>query len=288
MNCRSFAALALFVLVRGVSAQQPPPAWLLDWVDTKGSASFSDQILKRLDGLTDFFVRVTSPDIPRESKHLWIVSADGKNKCLVSQESAVSDPRWGAGGFILYLVEADTNGDGVIDYKDEYLVRAIQPNGQAARTLGQGQSAVWSPDGRRAAIIHDSKILVAGLDGQTSPIGSGLPPGRIVVASSRASSRNRQFWAVEAQTGKSESLPESLRSKYMWLGSLSPSGRQLVFADAMKTAIFIRPADNSQPDLNLTNDRFSDMDPSWSPDERNIVYVSDSPLRAPLCRDRAW
>jgi dipeptidyl aminopeptidase/acylaminoacyl peptidase len=260
----------------------------MDWVDTNDNISFIDKLRSRLDSLTDFFVRVTSPDIPRESKRLWIISPDGKDKCLVSQEAAVSEPRWGAAGFILYLVEADTNGDGVIDFKDEYLIRAIQPNGQAARTLGQGQSAVWSPDGKRAAIIHDSKILVVDLDGQATPLGQGVPAGKLIATNSRASSRTRQFWAVDTRTGSDETVPEKLRTKYLWLSALSASGTKLVFADAMKTDIFVRSVAGGQSDRNITNDRFLDMDPSWSPDERNIVYVSDSPLRTPLCSQRVW
>lgn len=281
-------AVTLLLAARLCLAQTRAPASLVDWIDTPDNASWVDTLRNRLDKLTDFFVRVTSPDIPRESKHLWIVSADGKNKCLVSQEASVGEPRWGTGGFILYLAEADTNGDGVLDFKDEYLIRAVRPNGEGGRTLGQGQSAVWSPDGRKAAIIHDSKIMVAGLDGQAVPLGPGVPAGKLITANSLASSRTRQFWAVDTRTGSDETLPEKLRTKYLWLGALSVSGTKLVFADAMKTDIFVRGVDGARPDRNVTNDRFLDMDPAWSPDEKNIVYVSDSPLRAPMCNERAW
>ena len=83
----------------------------------------------------------------------------------------------GAGGYILYLVEADTNGDGAIDFRDENLVRAVQPAGRDARTLGQGQSAVWAPDGRYAAIVHDANILTVNLDGQTAPLDRSVQRG---------------------------------------------------------------------------------------------------------------
>jgi len=287
MRSWTFVSTALLTAA-GCAAQARTPAHLLDWVDARDDASYLDKLRIRLDRLTDFFVRVTSPDIPRESKHLWIVSADGKNKCLVSSESGVSEPRWGAGGYILYLVEADTNGDGAIDFRDENLVRAVQPAGRDARTLGQGQSAVWAPDGRYAAIVHDANILIVNLDGQTAPLGPVGPAGKLVVTNTRASSRTRQFWTVDARTSTSQELPDTLRAKYLWLGALSGSGAKLVFADAMKTDIFIRSVANGGPDRNVTNDRFLDMDPSWSPDEKNIVYVSDSPLRSPLCSSVAW
>jgi Tol biopolymer transport system component len=283
----TFVSTALLT-VAGCAAQTRTPVHLLDWVEARDDASYLDKLRSRLDRLTDFFVRVTSPDIPRESKHLWIVSADGKNKCLVSSESGVSEPRWGGGGYILYLVEADTNGDGAIDFRDEYLVRTVQPAGREARTLGQGQSAVWAPDGRHAAIIHDANILVASLDGQTAPLGPAGPAGKLVVTNTRASSRTRQFWTVDARTSASQELPDTLRAKYLWLGALSGSGTKLVFADAMKTDIFIRSVAGGEPDRNVTNDRFLDMDPSWSPDEKHIVYVSDNPLRSPLCSAVAW
>jgi len=275
--------LAALLLAAGCAAQTRTPAHLVDWVEARDDASYLEKLRNRLDRLTDFFVRVTSPDIARESKHLWIVSADGKDKCLVSEEAGVSEPRWGAGGYILYLMEADTNGDGAIDFRDEYLVRAVQPSGQAARTLGQGQSAVWAPDGAHAAILHEAAIRVAGLDGKTVAMGAVGPAGKLVVTNSRASSRTRQFWTVDARSGASQDLPDSLRAKYLWLGSLSGSGTKLVFTDAMKTDVFVRSVGGGEPDRNVTNDRFLDMDPSWSPDEKSIVYVSDSPLRSPLC-----
>src|SRR5437016_6122643 len=99
------AVSAALLTVAACAAQVRTPAQLLDWVDAKDDVSLFENLRLRLDRLTDIFVRVTSPDISRESKHLWIVSAEGKTKCLVSSEASVSEPRWGAAGYILYLVE---------------------------------------------------------------------------------------------------------------------------------------------------------------------------------------
>lgn len=271
------------------AAQTRTPAHLLDWLEpVAGNASITDALRARLDRLTDFFVRVTSPDIARDAKHLWIVSADGRSKCLVSNEGRVSEPRWGTAGFILYLVEADTNGDGRMDFRDDYLVRAVRPSGRDARTLAQGQSAVWAPDGRRAAIIRDGRLMAADLDGQVTPLGASAPQGKIVVADGRGASPSRQFWTVDARTQSVDALPADLRAKYLWLGSVSPSGARLVFADTNKTAIFLRTTAGGTPDRNLTNDRFANLDPAWSPAETHVVYVSDSPVREPSCSAFAW
>src|SRR5688572_20611364 len=97
--------------IGALHAQTRTPAHLLDWVEAKEvQTPYIDRIRNQLDRLTDFFVRDTSPDIPRDAKHLWIMPSDGKGSCLVSEEARVSEPRWGTGGYILYLVEADTNG----------------------------------------------------------------------------------------------------------------------------------------------------------------------------------
>jgi Tol biopolymer transport system component len=43
----------------------------------------------------------------------------------------------------------------------------------------------------------------------------------------------------------------------------------------MRSDIFVRHLHGTG--TNLTNDRYSDLDPAWSPDEQLIVYVSDRP-----------
>jgi hypothetical protein len=271
------------------AAQTRTPVHLLDWIEPKSSGgSVMETLRTRLDSLTDFFVRVTSPDIARDARHLWIVSVDGRTKCLVSDQARVSEPRWGAGGFLLYLVEADTNADGRIDFRDSYLVRTIRPSGRDGRTLTQGESAVWAPDGRHVAILRNGSIAVATLDGEVTPLGAAAPQGKIVVANGRSAAAAREFWTVDARTQAADGLPTDLRAKYLWLGSVSPSGARLVFADATKTAIFLRPTAGGGPDVNLTNDRFANLDPTWSPAETHVAYVSDSPLREPRCSTLRW
>jgi dipeptidyl aminopeptidase/acylaminoacyl peptidase len=278
--------LIVLALVAAVDSrgQTQQARHLVDWVAVReGEGSYQERLRKQLDRITDFFVRVTSPDVARDARRLWIVSAGGKSKCLVSPEAGVSEPRWGSGGYIVYLMEADTNGDGSVDYRDDYLIRAVQPSGRGLRLLGQGRSAVWSPDGRNVAILRNGAIFVATLTGEVVPLGPGAPPGKFIVTNSLASPRTRSFWAVDARTSAAEPLPAELREKYLWLGALSPSGGYLVFPNEMKTDLFVRRTAGGEQDLNITNDRFTDMDPSWSPDGSSIVYVSDSPLSGPLC-----
>lgn len=58
-------------------------------------------------------------------------------------------------------------------------------------------------------------------------------------------------------------------------GVVSRSGDRVVFSDSMRSDIFVRHLHGTG--TNLTNDRYSDLDPAWSPDEQLIVYVSDRP-----------
>ena len=49
---------------RPLRAQTPEPMQLLDWVEVKDSGRLDQQLRKRLNQLTEFFIRITSPDVP--------------------------------------------------------------------------------------------------------------------------------------------------------------------------------------------------------------------------------
>src|SRR5262249_49182031 len=153
----------------------------------------------------------------------------------------------------------------------------VPAEGGVARTVAQGTSAVWSPDGRYLGFVQDGKLLVATLRGDVLPLGHTVPAGKIIAANSRSPSAAPGFWAIDARSGAKESLPDDLTKKYLWLGKLSPSGSRIVFANTMQTSLKIREAqnDSSSKDIAQGNSHF--VDPTWSPDEKHIVYVSDRP-----------
>jgi Tol biopolymer transport system component len=254
---------------------QNPAGYLVDWTPpTETPQGLAAWLHSRLDPLVRTLVHYTSPDIPREARRLWKISEDGSNKCVLASDTGVHLPRWGKGGYILFFVEADTNGDGRIDSQDDYEIRVVPASGGASRTIAQGKSAVWSPDGRFVAYVRAGSVGVVNLDG-TPAAGNQVPAGQIIMSNSPNPEVARNFWAVDAQTASQVPLPPELSGKYLWMGMLSPSGAKIVYANTTKTALVIAPA-NKTSGTNLIADDALNLDPSWSPDEKQVVYVSTS------------
>ena len=135
--------LTLISPIRLGRSAHKPPSQCNFWIGlrSKDSGRLDQQLRKRLNQLTEFFIRITSPDVPQSHARLWRIAVDGSQNCRLSDDTGVSDPRWGAGGFILYLQEEDTNKDGRIDFTDDFLIRIVHaPEGGAARTVAQGTS----------------------------------------------------------------------------------------------------------------------------------------------------
>jgi Tol biopolymer transport system component len=72
-------------------------------------------------------------------------------------------------------------------------------------------------------------------------------------------------------------FPKDQGQRYPCLNAVSRSGDRVVFIDSMRSDIFVRHLHGTTTETNLTNDRHSDLDPAWSPDEQLIIYVSDRP-----------
>jgi Tol biopolymer transport system component len=255
--------------------QNNSAGYLLDWTpQPEASQGLFAWLHSRLDPLVKTLVHYTSPDIPRESRRLLRVSTDGTGKCVLASDTGVHLPRWGNSGYILFFVEADTNGDGRIDAQDDYMIRIVPAAGGVSRTIAQGRSAVWSPDGKFVAYVRGGRMGVVNLDG-TQVNGSAIPTGQIVMSNSPNPEVARSFWAVDSQTGNQIPLPPELSSKYLWMGMLSPSGAKIVYSNTAKTNVIISPV-NQTSGTNLVADDALSLDPSWSPDEKQIVYVSTS------------
>jgi WD40-like Beta Propeller Repeat len=253
----------------------PPIRNLIAWEKADTPQESIIQILKSVvNSVNDMVVRVTSPDVAPEKRHLWIISADGKEKRLLSRDVGVRNPRWGAAGYIVYEVETETNNDGVIAANDELVLHVIPANGGRSRELGTGRSPVWSPDGTEVAFLRDDGIWIYNLAGKITKLGSDQR-GRIIFTDRRSAATATNFWILDISNQVSKPLPADLKNRYLWLRSVSPSGSKLVF-DEMPSNIFVRSLVDGA-EINLTPDTYSNCDPAWSPDEKYIVFVSDRP-----------
>jgi dipeptidyl aminopeptidase/acylaminoacyl peptidase len=280
-------ALCLFALPAAgaisTSAQTGEPIQLLDWVEVKSPGGLNQQLHALLSNVTSFFVRVTSPDVPRESRRVWKMSVDGSSNCLLNEDTGVRYPRWGSAGYVLYLQEADTNHDGRMDFNDDFLIRIAPVSGGAGKTVAQGKSAVWSPDGRYIGFVRDGKILFATAQGEILSPGNSVPAGKIVAANGRNPNATHHFWSFDAREGSSENLPDDLARKYLWIGSLSPSGTKIIFANTMENGLEVQDAQNQASVKEIAHGEYHVMDPAWSPDEKEIVYISDRPATGAPC-----
>lgn len=278
---RSAVTCALLASAFGVSAaaQSTAPSYVLDWLPQPENQGLLSALHARLSQWLDVVVRFTSPDIPYQSRRLWRVSVDGSGPCLLAADTGVNQPRWAKTNSILFLVNADTNGDGKIDLRDEFEIRVVPANGGMSKALGQAASAGWSPDGRFIALIHQQQLTVMDTSGSIVPV-SARPPGQIVLADSLNPQVVSDFRAADPRTGSTAPLSDDLARKYLWLPMMAPAGTKVVYADATRKNILIRGIGEASGHKLIGGDAFY-LDPAWSPDEKYVLYVSDKQDGAP-------
>ena len=111
---------------------------------------------------------------------------------------------------------------------------------------------------------------------------SWSPDGRHIVFVSERDG-NREIYVMDADGGNPQNLTNDPNED--WYPSWSPNGKRIAFMSlrdghvidfAPTYEIYVMDADGDNPQ-NLTNDRNDDRYPSWSPDSKRIVFVSERP-----------
>jgi TolB protein len=145
---------------------------------------------------------------------------------------------------------------------------------------------IWSPDGKRVAFVSDrsgsSQIwivpasggtprqLTTDAAGKSNPAWS--PDGSLIAFTTSGGRYQKVVRTVRVDDGTVHDLIASDADYAAW----SPDGSKLVFArrsEVHNYDLFIMPAKGG-PAVRLTDAEGMEFQPSWSPDGRQIVYVS--------------
>ena len=184
-----------------------------------------------------------------DGKSVWAVNVgDGTTRKVSTASGVVSAPSWGPGGKIVYndaltgVSRLEVDGKPLTGDENAFAFRVS-----------------WaSPDD--FYYISDGKIRkrsVNGGDAQTIPFKATMQVTRVNGTYTR---RKRDFDSTTPRKALGIVRP-----------MISPDGKKIAFAAVGD--IYVMPV-GGKPE-NITNDRFLDTDPAWSPDGNQLVYSSD-------------
>ncbi|HEU0310444.1 MAG TPA: S9 family peptidase [Sphingomicrobium sp.] len=233
-----------------------------------------------------YSVETTNKDADKKQSDLWRVSWDGKTRQALTHTPDASEwlPQWSKDGRWLAFL-ADRGGE---DAKTQvWIMPADGGEARQATKLPEGvEDFVWSPDGKRLAVIAWDPERAEGTPKPKNP-----PP----IVTSRyqfkedgtgyLTSRRKHLYVVDVETGKATLLTPGDHDEQ--LPSWSPDGKTIAYvtkrgADPdrhLNYDIYLVAPEAGAKERQLTSFPGSDLDPywesrpSWSPDGKRIAYL---------------
>jgi dipeptidyl aminopeptidase/acylaminoacyl peptidase len=219
---------------------------------------------------------------------IWLVDWDGGNRRNLSASAFHSEwnPLWHPDGSALAFLSDNTSDD-----KVQIVVQRLdgtQPR-QLTRFPGGVVDFVWSPDGRRMAVIANDAPPSGGKDS----CGKNRPPPPIEVDRYQFKEDTRDYLAgqrqrlyvLELASGKLELL--SGADEDIWTPSWSPDGKLLAFVAksgpepdrGSNFDVFVMaPQAGAEPRristlIGADADPYWESRPQWSPDSRKLMWL---------------
>lgn len=233
-----------------------------------------------------YSVKVTNAEADEQQSDLWRTAWDGSQRRALTHTADSSEwlPQWsGDGRWIAFL--SDRGGEDA-----QTQVWIMPGDGGEARQVTKFadgvEDYVWSPDGRRLAVIAWDPERPAGTPKPKNP-----PP----IVTSRyqfkedgtgyLTSRRKHLYVVDVATGQASLLTPGAHDEH--LPAWSPDGRTIAYvtkrgADPdrhLNYDIYLIAPETGAKERQLTSFPGSDLDPywesrpSWSPDSKRIAYL---------------
>lgn len=180
----------------------------------------------------------TPPGLPAMSDfRVQVVGRDGTDRRTLTKPPLWSlDADWSPGGKLLAFTRMHAHGDG-----SDASVWVAKPDGSGLRRVADGQSAGWSPDGRRLALSdRGGDVVVVNADGKD----------RVRLTATRA-----------------------LEQPEAW----SPDGKRVLFTrwprGSSNSDVYAMDTDGGHV-RRLTRSGSEDIAAAWSPDRSQILFTS--------------
>jgi TolB protein len=219
---------------------------------------------------------------PSGVAELYVMDVDGASPLNLSSQGEgallARDPTWSTNGRLAFMSERDGQQDIYVVSADGSGFAAISHNGGASKPT-------WAPGADDIAyqriVEGNNDIYRAGGTGgggittrlTNQPDFDGVPkwsPEGSTIAYVSEQPSYREIWSMTV-TGASEAVLVPATPTHILDFEWSVDGEQIVFE--WSGEIEVVDADGSNR-INLTDDGYSDNDPSWSPDGDHIVFMS--------------